>query len=80
MGAQYHLRQMMVFLNGHFINKLEVMIREAPTKFDASGALIDQTARNLIPSSLQSRGMDRTPQGLTPAILPPRDGRRVTGV
>src|SRR6185295_13703488 len=31
--AQYHLRQMMIFLDGRMINKPEVMIGAAPSKF-----------------------------------------------
>lgn len=54
MRAQYHLRQTMVFLNGHFLNKPEVMIREAASKFDASGKLLDETARDLIRQLLEN--------------------------
>jgi chromate reductase len=46
--AQYHLRQSCVFLNMLPINKPEVMIAQAPTKFDAEGRLTDQTTRDLI--------------------------------
>ena len=46
--AQYHLRQVCVFLNMHPINKPEVMIAQAQNKFDASGRLTDETARKLI--------------------------------
>ncbi|MGE5625927.1 MAG: NADPH-dependent FMN reductase [Bacillota bacterium] len=46
--AQYHLRQIGVFLNLHFINKPEVMISFAEKVFDASGRLTDETARKLI--------------------------------
>jgi chromate reductase len=52
--AQYHLRQMMVFLNGHFINKPEVMIGSAASKFDADGNLIDETTRGLIRQLLEN--------------------------
>lgn len=50
--AQYHLRQMFVFLNGLVLNKPEVMISQAPTRFDASGRLTDETTRSLIASQL----------------------------
>jgi len=46
--AQYHLRQIMVFLDGRPINKPEVMIGAAHTKFGADGALNDETAVKLI--------------------------------
>ena len=46
--AQYQLRQVFVYLNGFLLNKPEVMISAAPSKFDASGQLIDDTtAENL---------------------------------
>ena len=48
MRAQYHLRQMMIFLDGHFINKPEVMIQQAAAKFDAAGNLTDETTAGLI--------------------------------
>ena len=40
--AQYHLRQIGVFLDLHFLNKPEVMIGQSMTKFDASGQLTDE--------------------------------------
>lgn len=40
--AQYHLRQIGVFLDLHFLNKPEVMIGQSMTKFDASGRLTDE--------------------------------------
>jgi NAD(P)H-dependent FMN reductase len=39
--AQYHLRQMFVFLNMHPINRSDVMIGNAPERFDQQGNLID---------------------------------------
>lgn len=39
--AQYHLRQMMVTLNAHVLNKPEVMVASAQEKFDAQGVLTD---------------------------------------
>ncbi len=35
--AQYHLRQMFVFLNALIMNRPEVMIMQAQNKFDAAG-------------------------------------------
>ncbi len=46
--AQYHLRQMFVFLNMHAVNQPEVMIANATQKFDNEGNLSDETAANLI--------------------------------
>ena len=50
--AQYHLRQCFVFLNGLVMNRPEVMIPQAQNKFDAEGALIDQTTRDFIAAHL----------------------------
>ena len=46
--AQYHLRQMMVFLNMFPINQPEVMIGNAGNKFDEQGNLTDETTREFI--------------------------------
>jgi chromate reductase len=46
--AQYHLRQMMVFLNAFPINKPEVMIGQAAQKFDDSGRLNDEATREFV--------------------------------
>jgi len=46
--AQYHLRQSLVYLNGFVVNRPEVFIGQAATKFDAEGNLTDATARDLI--------------------------------
>jgi len=46
--AQYHLRQSLVFLDMHPINRPEVMIAMAQDKFDAQGNLKDETAKKLI--------------------------------
>lgn len=39
--AQYHLRQVFIYLNGRVLNRPEVFISAAPGKFDASGKLTD---------------------------------------
>ncbi len=39
--SQYHLRQVFIYLNGLLLNRPEVMIYSAPSKFDAQGQLID---------------------------------------
>ena len=46
--AQYHLRQMMVFLDGRCVNKPEVMIGGAPGKFDADGNFTDEVGSKLL--------------------------------
>lgn len=43
--AQYHLRQIGVFLDLHFLNKPEVMIGNAGARFDAEGRLTDEPTR-----------------------------------
>ena len=51
--AQYHLRQMFVFLNMHAVNQPEVMIANAAKRFDEQGKLTDETSRKLIQQLLQ---------------------------
>src|SRR5207302_6598652 len=46
--AQGDLRRSCVFLDMHPLNKPEVLIGQAQTKFDANGNLLDEVARNLI--------------------------------
>jgi chromate reductase len=46
--AQYHLRQVFVFLNMYPINQPEVMIAQAAERFDAAGTLLDAHAQDLI--------------------------------
>jgi chromate reductase len=46
--AQYHLRQTFVMLDVHPINKPEVMISLAEQKFDTTGRLTDEKAKELI--------------------------------
>jgi chromate reductase len=43
--AQYHLRQVFVFLNVHEMKQPEMMIGSAGQKFDASGNLTDQSTK-----------------------------------
>lgn len=45
---QYHLRQVMVFLDMHPLNRPEVMIGHAADKFDADGRLTDEKTREHI--------------------------------
>jgi chromate reductase len=46
--AQYDLRRSCVFLDMHPINKPEVLIGQAQTKFDADGNFTDEAGRNFI--------------------------------
>jgi chromate reductase, NAD(P)H dehydrogenase (quinone) len=46
--AQYHLRQMFVFLNMFPVNQPEVMIGNAARVFDHDGNLTDETSKKLI--------------------------------
>jgi chromate reductase len=50
--AQYHLRQIGVYMDLHFINKPEVIIPLAREKFDAEGKLTFEPARELIRQQL----------------------------
>lgn len=52
--AQYHLRQMMVFLNMFPVNQPEVMIGNASEKFDEQGNLTDETTKDFIRQLLQN--------------------------
>ena len=52
--AQYHLRQIMVFLNMFPINQPEVMIGNAADRFDAEGNLTDETTKDYIRRLLQA--------------------------
>ena len=52
--AQYHLRQVFVFLDMHPINKPEVFVTFASTKFDEKGTLTDETAKELIRKLLEN--------------------------
>jgi chromate reductase, NAD(P)H dehydrogenase (quinone) len=46
--AQYHLRQIAVFVDLHPINKPEVFVRNAQTVFDGAGNLVDQETRKIV--------------------------------
>ena len=52
--AQYHLRQMFVFLNMHPVNGPEVIVTFAQNKFDANGKLTDENTRHLLKQLLQN--------------------------
>lgn len=52
--SQYHLRQVFISLNGMLLNKPEVMISAAHTKFDAQGNLTDEATREYIKNLLSA--------------------------
>ena len=51
--AQYHLRQMFVFLNMFAVNQPEVMISQAHKHFDTQGNLTDDAVKKLIRQLLE---------------------------
>ena len=52
--AQYHLRQIMVFLDAFVMNVPEVMVGQAQKKIDESGTLTDEGTRDFIASQLKA--------------------------
>ena len=54
--SQYHLRQVGVFLDLHFINKPELFVQafQQPPKFDSDGNLIDDQIRERLKQVLLS--------------------------
>jgi chromate reductase len=52
--AQYHLRQIFVFLNIFALNQPEVMIGNAAERFDANGNLTDDATKDYIRELLQN--------------------------
>jgi chromate reductase len=54
MRAQYHLRQIAVFLDMHPLNKPEIFVRSAASAFDAEGNLTDETTKKLVAQQLEA--------------------------
>lgn len=52
--AQYHLRQMFVFLNMFPLNQPEVMIGNAAKRFDSQGNLTDEATKDFIRQLLKN--------------------------
>ena len=52
--AQYHLRQMFVFLNMHPVNVPEVIVTFASDKFDSEGNLFDDNTKKFLTQLLQN--------------------------
>ena len=71
--AQYHLRQIFVFLNMFPINRPEVMIMNAGARFDKEGNLTDQATKDLIRQLLQSL-VEWTRRLSSPADKAPQPG------
>ena len=51
---QYHLRQIMVFLDMYPLNKPEVMINNCASKFDEQGRLTDEKTREFLRQALEA--------------------------
>ena len=51
---QYHLRQVLVFMNAFTVNKPEVFISHAASKFDEQGELTDQATAGFVQQLLDS--------------------------
>lgn len=52
--AQYHLRQVCVFLDLHLVNKPEVFCNSFGDSFNAAGELVDERIQGLIQQQLQA--------------------------
>jgi len=52
--AQYHLRQMMLFIDIHPLNKPEVIVANAAEKFDKQGNLTDEHTKEKIKELLEA--------------------------
>jgi chromate reductase len=52
--AQYHLRQSLVFLNMHPVNRPEVMLSSAQDNIDANGRVTNEQTRQLIRQLLEA--------------------------
>ena len=52
--AQYHLRQIFIFLNMHPTNGPEVLVNFAQNKFDSNGKLIDSDTRRFLKQLLEN--------------------------
>ncbi len=52
--AQYHLRQVFVFLDMHPVNRPEVFVTFASQKFDENGRLTDEKTKEVVRALLQA--------------------------
>ena len=46
--AQYHLRQVLVFMNSFTLNKPEVFVNHSAQKFDLNGDLTDEITKKFL--------------------------------
>jgi len=51
--ANYHLRQIFVYMDARVLNGAEVMIGQAGSKFDGDGRLVDEPTREFVASHLR---------------------------
>lgn len=70
--AQYHLRQVFIFLNAHVLNTPEVFVGAAPTKFDEDLNLIDEGTRKALSLHINAflAWTNRVRNGLPLAAMP----------
>lgn len=54
MRSQYHLRQVLVGLDLHVVNRPEVAVQTAADKFDATGTLTDERTRNQVKALVEA--------------------------
>ena len=52
--AQYDLRKMFVYLDAHLLNKPEIMIGGAASRFDADGRLTDEATSRLLQTLMRA--------------------------
>jgi len=64
--AQYHLRQTLVFLDMHPVNRPEVFVGRVADKIDAQGALTDEPTRQVIRTLLEALARWTQRLGRTP--------------
>ena len=50
--AQHHLRQVFIYLDAKIVNRPEVMVSNAPMKFDTDGRLVDESTRRQVTALL----------------------------
>lgn len=66
--AQYHLRQVFVFLNVFPVNQPEAMIGNAAERFDAEGNLTDEATKDFIRQLLQNLVVWTSTASTTPIV------------
>lgn len=52
--SQYHMRQVLVCLDSHLLNKPELFVMESARKFDEGGTLTDETTAARLPKLLSA--------------------------